>query len=310
MNKIFSASAVLFASLAQAQQATCISKNFEAYGYPESGIVYSDWDYLIGHENSDYVYRMQGIQICGDVDGNLRGMEAFVGKYSTASDELLTSLAMNKIGDVTGICKTLTIDPSQGEYIKSIIVRYGAEFIDALSISSNTEKTIFMGNHPTAYTDKLMTFTSGDQLVGFFGSSEAGKIYSLGQVVVDPSCVVASDPFVTPIEDINQNQPIYIEGIDQTGVWIAISGIIAVLLIAAGTLLGIYFYKKSKKETNQIQHRQSIAMVNRKPSIKKKNGEIHQEIMQHHTDIEEIVDPESGRKHGVVKKSGDSDETI
>lgn len=42
-----------------------------------------------------------------------------------------------------------------------------------------------------------------------------------------------------------------------------------------------------------------MQMVNRKPSIKKKNGEIHQEIMQHHTDIEDIVDPESGRKQQI-----------
>lgn len=246
MNKIFSAAALLLATVAQAQQATCISKNFEAYGYPESGVVYSDWDYLISHENSDYVYRLQGVQLCGDNDGNLRGMEAFVGKYSSSSDGLLTSLAMNKIGDVTGICKTLSVDPTVGEHIRSIVLRYGGDFIDAISISSNTDKTIFMGVHPTAYTDKLLTFTSGEQLVGFFGSSDADKIYSVGQVVVDPSCVVAADPFVTPIEDINHNSPFIVQGVDQTGVWIAISGIIAVLMIAAGTLLGCYFWRKSK----------------------------------------------------------------
>jgi len=115
---------------------------------------------------------MTAVQLCGDNDGNLTGMEGFIGKYSETSGALLSTLAANKIGDVTGVCKTLAVDPLAGEIIKSITLRYGPDKIDGISITASTGKTIFMGNKPEAFTDKLMTFTTAEQLVGFFGTHE------------------------------------------------------------------------------------------------------------------------------------------
>jgi hypothetical protein len=53
-------------------------------------------------------------------------MEAFIGRYSSSSNRLQSTLQMNNIGDVTGICKTLQVDPSKGDYINTMTLRYGS----------------------------------------------------------------------------------------------------------------------------------------------------------------------------------------
>jgi hypothetical protein len=182
-----------------------MNKNFQPIGYPSEGIAFNDWDYFVSHETSEHYYRLIGVQLCGDNDGNLNGMEAFVGRYSAASNNLLSTLSMNNIGNVNGICKTLQVDPTRGQFINSITVRYGVGLIDAISIGASTGQRIFLGNFPAEYTETELIFTETAPLVGFFGTASIEKIYSLGQVVVDTNCTVAVDPFVTPVENINKS---------------------------------------------------------------------------------------------------------
>jgi hypothetical protein len=63
-------------------------------------------------------------------------------------------------------------------------LRYDTKILDAISVSSSTGKTIFKGNFPATYTDKLMTFTTQEPLVGFFGTANSTNIFSVGEVVV------------------------------------------------------------------------------------------------------------------------------
>ena len=150
--KIFTATvAALLYTVTLAQKSTCLSKAYTPIGYPQLGLVYNDWDYLTTHESTEYSYKMTGVQLCADMDGNLRGMEAFVGKYSNNTGKLLSILAMNQIGDVSGECKVLQMNPLNGEFIDDIIFRFGASFIDAISIGTNMGARIFLGNHPGSY---------------------------------------------------------------------------------------------------------------------------------------------------------------
>lgn len=192
--------------------------------------------------------------MCADNDGYLTGMEAFVGRFSTASDRLLSTLAMNNIGDVSGVCKTLQVDPTKGEYINTITVRYGSEFIDAISIGSNTGARVFTGNFPSEYTDSVMTFTESQPLVGFFGTAGAKTIYSVGQVVVDTSCTVQADPNVTPIENINPPSDSLAQwnqatGLDTTStIYVAAATTFVVVSIIGTAIGGAIYYKKKSRE--------------------------------------------------------------
>jgi len=113
-------------------------------------------------------------------------------------------------------------------------------------------------------------------------------------VVVDPDCVVASDPFVTPIENIS-TEPAFGDDLQSNSTfWIIVGSVMMLVMIGGG--IGGYFCYKNKKQANMIEHRESLP--NRKLSIKRSGGnvEVHQEIPNNHhpTDAEDY-DMESNR---------------
>ena len=167
---------------------------------------------------------------------------------------------MNKIGQVTGVCNSLTVNPLAGEFIRSIVIRYDTKFIDAISVSSSAGKTIFKGNFPSFYTDKLMTFTSKEPLVGFFGSDDSTRIFSVGEVVVQPDCVVAADPFVTPISSTTvSNDWKQDVGLGQSEIIYLAAATTMVVLIVISVLIAVSVgLKRKQRKQIGIIHRNSI----------------------------------------------------
>jgi hypothetical protein len=95
-----------------APSSTCISKGKEAYGN-DSGTAYSDFTYLKAKEEVLFYFRMTGLNICTDTNGNLIGMQSLVTKYSLTDNFAVIELLENKIGTVSGTCKTVRVDPTK-----------------------------------------------------------------------------------------------------------------------------------------------------------------------------------------------------
>ena len=90
---------------------------------------------------------MRGIKLCTTPSGDLVGMQAYVGEYSTRDNVLLTTHGMNKIGSVRGArCSTMFVDPLRGEYVSKFAFRIGKSSIVAISVQTSLGNYIYKGD--------------------------------------------------------------------------------------------------------------------------------------------------------------------
>jgi hypothetical protein len=81
---------------------------------------------------------MRGVKLCSSRAGDLIGLQAYVAKFSTTDNSLISTYGMNKVGSVSGeSCSTLLVDPTKGEYFKKFAMRYGANQVEAVSLTTS-----------------------------------------------------------------------------------------------------------------------------------------------------------------------------
>lgn len=60
-------------------RSTCVLKGTDVYGDTGTGTSYSDLLTLQKFQSPNFRYRLTGVSICGNEDGDFVGLEAFVG---------------------------------------------------------------------------------------------------------------------------------------------------------------------------------------------------------------------------------------
>lgn len=164
---------------------------------------------MLSAESIDYSLRLTKIELCGTAEGDLTGIQTSISKYDLENNQLST-FKMEEIGTIVSetYCKTMEIDPTAGEFVSSMTMRFGGSRIYAIAFSLNTGGFMYAGVFPKEYTDLTRTFAPNEPMIGFFGSTNANQneIISIGELVVQRDCRLqpAEEPTIIETQD---NQP-------------------------------------------------------------------------------------------------------
>ena len=109
---------LLFITSTQAAASqTCLKGPTTFYGSLR-GTAFSDFNYLVQNESSNWYFRLITVMLCQDDNGNLNGLQGQLGAYRQIDGVYLESITSNVAGNVSGSCEFLTVDPSIEEFFE------------------------------------------------------------------------------------------------------------------------------------------------------------------------------------------------
>jgi hypothetical protein len=65
------------------------------------------------------------------------------------------------------------VDPTQGEFIKLFAMRYGANQVEAVSLTTSSGETLFKGLSDSSMLEKRREFSSSVPLLAFYGTEDS-----------------------------------------------------------------------------------------------------------------------------------------